>query len=110
MWTSREQDNNSGNFDIGKRSQSKIFGHVYADTSIRTRIRAFLKQRKIPLAIVAPGSLINQIFRSSRVACSDQGSGLNVAIRPGELYGFTGEVSVRTTCFPDFMEWLNEVR
>ena len=67
----------------GKRSQSKIFGHVYADTSIRTRIRAFLKQRKIPLAIVAPGSLINHIFRSSRVACSDQGSGLNVAIRPG---------------------------
>ena len=35
----------------GKRSQSKIFGHVYADTSIRTRIRAFLKQRKVPLAL-----------------------------------------------------------
>ena len=68
---------------FSKRSQSKIFGHVYADTSIRTRIRAFLKQRKIPLAIVAPGSLVNHIIRSSRVACSDQGSGLNVAIRPG---------------------------
>ena len=65
----------------GKRSQAKIFGRVYADTSIRTRIRAFLKQRKNPLAIIAPGSLINHIFRSSRVECSDQGSGLNVATR-----------------------------
>ena len=41
----------SKNYVFGKRSQSKIFGHVYADTSIRTRIRAFLKQRKVPLAL-----------------------------------------------------------
>ena len=69
----------------------------------------FLKQRKISLAVVETGSFINRFFVPAGLR-SGEGSGLNVAIRPGELYGFTGEVSVRTTCFPDFMEWLNEVR